>query len=127
VRSRSHKGLSRPNGATYCQYCRKKLNGSNGSTCPGGPIYQWRNRRPSTAAEIFPQNFYKIFGKASLALHGTGFVAGGAIGLPTRPRRILSGLDHPRGSNANASVGACLSAITTDYSRQRVKVSGTMT
>jgi hypothetical protein len=44
----------------------------------------------------FLQNFFtKILGKASLALHGTGFVAGAAIGLPTRPRPVPGGLTTP--------------------------------
>jgi hypothetical protein len=42
--------------------------------------------------KIFCKFFYKIFGKASLALHGTGFVAGAAFGLPTRPRPVPGGL-----------------------------------
>ena len=69
-------------------------NGSNGSTCRGPDIHNGeiaavtRHQR----RQNFLQFFYKIFGKASLALHGTGFVAGAAIGLPTRPRPVPGGL-----------------------------------
>jgi hypothetical protein len=42
--------------------------------------------------EIFCTIFCKISGKASLALHGTGFGGGAAFGPLPRPRRMLSGL-----------------------------------
>ena len=61
----------------------------------GGLIYimaKSPRSRGISGGKIFCKFFYKIFGKASLALHGTGFVAGAAFGLPTRPWLVLGGL-----------------------------------